>query len=151
MKSTSAFSTARSGLPEPLPRQRRWHAHRSRVRRLARPSAERISVARQAPPDDRLCHRRAAIGGTVLSGSSVGARVREERGARSTVRNANVPTTHATSLYCNHESNVVYQLDGWNSETGSMPSDPFSFHLSQCTSGQLGLNPFKSELSCNFV
>ena len=64
---------------------------RSGARRLARPSAERIR--RTTGPDDRLCHRRAAIGRAVLGGSSVGARVREDRGARSTFGNANVPTT----------------------------------------------------------
>ena len=48
-------------------------------------------VARPGP-DDRLCHRRAANGRAVLGGSSVAARVREGRGARSTFCNANDPT-----------------------------------------------------------
>ena len=69
---------------------------RSGARRLARPSAERIR--RTTGPDDRLCHRRAAIGRAVLGGSSVGARVREWRGARSTCCHAFVPPIHRTSL-----------------------------------------------------
>ena len=51
---------------------------RSGARRLARPSAERIG--RTTGPDNRLSHRWGAIGRAVLGGSSVGARVREDRG-----------------------------------------------------------------------
>ena len=53
---------------------------RSGARRLARPSAERIG--RTTGPDNRLCHRWAAIGRAVLGGSSVGARVRGKGGVR---------------------------------------------------------------------
>ena len=63
---------------------------------LARPLAER--TRRTTGPDDRLCHRRAAIGRAVLGGSSVGAKVREERGARSPFCHANDPTTLANVL-----------------------------------------------------
>ena len=70
---------------------------RSGARRLARPSAERIRGT--TGPDDRLCHRRAAIGRAVLGGSSVGARVREERGARSSFGNAFESPIHTTSPY----------------------------------------------------
>ena len=69
------------------------------ARRLARPSAERIG--RTTGPDNCLSHRWAAIGRAVLGGSSVGARVREESGARSTFCHANDRTTHNTSrLHC---------------------------------------------------
>ena len=65
------------------------------ARRLARPLAERIR--RRIGQDDLVGHRRAAIGRSVLGSSSVGARVREGRRARSTSLNANFSPIHTTS------------------------------------------------------
>ena len=59
------------------PRHCRW-VEVGRASTRARPSAERFGCT--TGPDDRLCHRRAAIGRAVLGGSSVGTRVQAKRG-----------------------------------------------------------------------